>query len=64
VSNFSREILEEDFQKGQKAILTVTFADTLVLLAKEQTVLQGIIDKVTEIGISHGVQINFEKNLR
>jgi hypothetical protein len=42
VSNFTREILEEDFQTGEKAVLTVTCADNLVLLAKEETVLQGI----------------------
>jgi hypothetical protein len=64
VSNFNREILEEGFQKGEKAILTVTCADAVVLLAKEETLLQGIIDKVTKIGISHRVQMNFEKNLR
>jgi hypothetical protein len=62
VSNFTREILEEDFQTGEKTVLTVTCADDLVLLAKAQTVLQGIIDNVTKIGRSYGMQINFEKN--
>jgi hypothetical protein len=33
----------------------------LVLLAKEQTVLQGMTDRVTECGKCCGIKINVEK---
>ena len=39
-----------DFNIGGKIIQTVKYADDLVLMAKEETVLQGMIDKLTEIG--------------
>jgi len=32
-----------------------------VLLAKEETVLQDMIDKLTEIGSCYGMEINVEK---
>jgi hypothetical protein len=38
-----------DFKIGQ-IIRTVKYADDLVLLAKKVTVLQGMIDRLTEIG--------------
>ena len=38
-----------DFNIGQ-IIQTVKYADDLVLMAKEETVLQGMIDKLIEIG--------------
>ena len=41
---------------------TVKYADDLVLMAKEETVLQGMIDKLTEIGRCYGMEINVEKN--
>ena len=47
----SEEALEGfgDFRIGQ-VIHTVKYADDLVLLAEEETVLQGMIDKLNEIG--------------
>ena len=32
------------------------YADDLVLMAKEETVLQGMIDKLTEIGRCYGIK--------
>jgi len=46
--------------RGQ-IIQTVKYADDLVLMAKEETVLQGMIDKLTEIGRCHGMEMNVEK---
>ena len=37
------------------------YADDLVLLAKEEKVLQDMIDKLIEIGRCHGMEINVEK---
>jgi hypothetical protein len=50
-----------DFNIGGKIIQTVKYADDLVLMAKEETVLQGMIDKLIEIGRSYGMEINVEK---
>ena len=36
------------------------YADDLVLLAKEEAVLQGMIERLTEIGISYGMEMNAE----
>ena len=36
-------------------------ADDLVLMAKEQTVLQGMIDKLIDIGRCYGMKLNVEK---
>ena len=38
------------------------YADDLVLMAKEETVLQGMIDKLIETGRHYGTEINVEKN--
>jgi hypothetical protein len=35
----------------------VKYADDLVLMAKEETVLQGMIDKIIEIGRRYGVEM-------
>jgi hypothetical protein len=40
----------------------VKHADDLVLLAKEEEVLQDMIDKLIEIGRCYGMEINVEKN--
>ena len=40
---------------------TVKYADDLVLIAKEETVLQGTIDKLIEIGRCYGMEMNLEK---
>jgi hypothetical protein len=49
---FTKGALEEfvEFQIGGQIIHTVKYADNLVLLAKEEKVLQDIIDKLIEIG--------------
>jgi hypothetical protein len=39
----------------------VKYADDLVLLAKEGTVLQGMIDRLTETGRRYGMEINVER---
>jgi hypothetical protein len=50
-----------DFKIGGQIIHTVKYADDVVLLAKEEKVLQDIIDKVIEIGRCCGMEINVEK---
>ena len=42
-------------------IHTVKYADDLVLPAKEEKVLQDMIDKLIEIEICYGMEINVEK---
>ena len=51
-----------DFKIRGQIIQTVKYADDLVLMAKEETVLQGMIDKLTEIGRCCGMEMNVEKN--
>jgi hypothetical protein len=48
-------------QRGGQIIHTLKYADELVLLAKEETVLQDMIDKLTEVGICCGMEMNVEK---
>jgi hypothetical protein len=50
-----------DFKIGGKIINTVKYADELVLLAKEEKVLQDMIDKLIEIGKCYGMEMNVEK---
>jgi hypothetical protein len=50
-----------DFKIGGHIIHTVKYADELVLLAKEEKVLQDMIDKLIEIGRCYGMEINVEK---
>jgi hypothetical protein len=52
------------FKIGGKIIRTVKYADDLVLLAKEETVLQGMIDRLIEIGRRYGMEMNVEKQLK
>ena len=51
-----------DFNIEGQIIQTVKYADDLVLMTKEETVLQGMIDKLTEFGRCHGMEMNVEKN--
>ena len=37
------------------------YADDLVLMAKEEMVIQDIIDKLTETGRCYGMEMNVEK---
>ena len=48
----TKEVLDGlgDFNIGGQIIQTVKYADDLVLMAKEEKVLQGMIDKLIEIG--------------
>jgi hypothetical protein len=39
----------------------VKYADELVLLAKEEKVLQDMTDKLTEVGRCYGMEMNVEK---
>jgi len=59
----TKEALEGfgDFKIGGQIIHTVKYADDLVLLAKEEKVLQDTIDKLTEIGGCYGMEMNVEK---
>ena len=50
-----------DFKVGDKIIRIVKYTDELVLMAKEETVLQGMIDKLIETGRYCGMEINSEK---
>ena len=49
------------FKIGEKIIHTVKYAGGLVLLAKEEKVLQDMIDKLIEIGRCCGMEMNMEK---
>ena len=59
----TKEALKEfgGFKIGGQIIHTVKYADDLVLLAKEEKVLQGMIDKLIEIGRCYGMEMNVEK---
>ena len=59
----TKEALEGlgDLKIGGQIIHTVKYADDLVLLAKEEKVLQDMIDKLIEIGKCYGMEINVEK---
>jgi hypothetical protein len=39
----------------------VKYADDLVLLAREETMLQGMIDRLIEIGRCYGMEMNVKK---
>ena len=59
----TKEALEVfgDFKIGGQIIHTVKYADYLVLLAKEEKVLQDIIDKLIEIGRCYRMEMSMEK---
>ena len=59
----TKEALEGfgDFKIGGQIIHTVKYADDLVLLAKEENVLQKMIDKLIEIGGCYGMEMNVKK---
>jgi hypothetical protein len=65
--NLYRQYLTKEALEGfgdfkiRQVIRTVKYADGLVLLAKEETVLQGIIDRLIEIGRRYGMEMNVEK---
>ena len=47
-----------DFKVGGQVIRPVKYADDVVLLAEEETVLQGMTDRVTAVGL----EMNVDKN--
>ena len=59
----TKEALDKvgDFNIGGQIIQTVKYADDLVLIAKEEKVLQGMIDNFIEIGSCYGMEMNVEK---
>jgi len=59
----TKEALEGfgDFKISGQIIHTVKYADDLVLLTKEEEVLQDMIDKVIEIGRCCGMEMNVKK---
>jgi hypothetical protein len=42
-------------------ISTVKYADSLVLLTEEETALQGVINRLINIGRCYGIDMNVEK---
>jgi hypothetical protein len=50
-----------DCKIGGQITNTVKYVDGLVLLAKEEMVLQDMTDKLTETGRCYGMEINVEK---
>jgi hypothetical protein len=59
----TKEALEGfgDFKIGGQIIQTVKYADDLVLLAKEEKVLQDMIDKLIEIERCYRMEMNVKK---
>jgi len=47
-----------DSNIGGQIIQTVKYADDLVLMAREEMVLHGMIDKLIEIGRYYGMEMN------
>ena len=50
-----------DFNIGGQIIQTVKYADEVVLMAKEETLLQSMVDKLIEAGRYYGMEMNVEK---
>jgi hypothetical protein len=50
-----------DYKVGGEIISTMRYADDLVLLAKEETMLQSMTDKLIEVGREYGIEINVEE---
>jgi hypothetical protein len=59
----TKEALEvfEGFIIERRAMRAVKYADELVLLAGEETVLKGMIDRLIEIGRRYGMEMNMGK---
>ena len=59
----TKEALEGfgEFKIGRQIVYTVKYADDLVLLAKEEKVLQDMIDKLIENGRCYGMEMNVGK---
>jgi hypothetical protein len=50
-----------DFKIGGQVIRNMKYADDLVLLAREGKVLQGMVDRLSEIGRCYGMEMDVEK---
>ena len=50
-----------DFNIGGKIIQTLKYADELVLMAKDETALQAMINKLIETVRFYGMEMNVEK---
>jgi hypothetical protein len=62
MNTLPRNLLKElDIKIEGQVIRTVTYADYLVLLAKEATVLQDMTKRLIEHGRFYGMEINVEK---
>jgi hypothetical protein len=48
-------------QRTVRVICTVKYADELAILAKEQTVLQGMSVRLLEFGRCYGMEMNVER---
>jgi hypothetical protein len=59
----TKEALEGfgDCKIGGQVIRTVKYADDLVIVTREEKVLQGMVDRLTEIGRHYGMEMNVEK---
>ena len=60
---FTSEVLDGlgDFNIGEQIIHTVKYEGDLVVMAKGETVLQGVTDKLIEIVRCCGMEMNVEK---
>jgi hypothetical protein len=64
---YSKYLTYEDFEGfgdikiGRHIIHTAKYADDLALLAKKQMELQGVIDRLMEIGRCYAMEMNVEK---
>jgi hypothetical protein len=56
----TKEYLEgfADFKIGEQILCNVKYADELVLLAKEEIVLQGTIGRLTDVRRCYGMEMN------
>jgi hypothetical protein len=61
--HFTNEALEgfRDIERVGQVICSLKYADNLVLLAKKETMQQVTADRLTEIGICYGMEMNVEK---
>ena len=50
-----------EISTSEGKLFKLKYADDLVLMAQEETVLQGMIDKLIEIGSCYGMEMNVEK---
>ena len=51
-----------DFKTGGHVVRTVKYVDDLMILPEEETVPQGMIDRLTEIGRCYGMERDVKKS--